>query len=163
MRDQADGAEKPICPKADAPDGSSLYIRPTLIETSEAWGIKESAYASEALLVIVTSLNLGLKVYPSAETQEKGLRLDACREYIRAWPGGTGSYKLGANYGASHFACVTLLMKSGSVGVAKREGFNMNLWLHQVDGEDYLSEAGAMNLWIIKEAADGGTLLSFTV
>jgi branched-chain amino acid aminotransferase len=31
----------------------------------------------------------------------------------------------------------------------------MSLWLHSHDGEDYLSEAGAMNVWIIKEAADG--------
>jgi hypothetical protein len=31
----------------------------------------------------------------------------------------------------------------------------MSLWLHSHDGEDYLSEAGAMNVWIIKQAADG--------
>lgn len=78
-------------------DGGNLYIRPNLVETSESYGIKEDAYAAEALLYVVTTLNLGKGLYPSAEG--KGIRLDACKEYIRAWPGGTGSYKLGANYG----------------------------------------------------------------
>jgi hypothetical protein len=31
----------------------------------------------------------------------------------------------------------------------------MSLWLHEHDGQDYISEAGAMNVWIIKEAQDG--------
>ena len=48
-------------------------------------------------MYIVTTKNLGKGLYSSAEG--KGIRLDACKEYIRAWPGGTGSYKLGANYG----------------------------------------------------------------
>ena len=82
-------------------DGSSLYIRPTIIETSEAYGIKEDGYASSALMYIVTVLNLGKGLYHSAEKPELGLRLDACKDYIRAWPGGTGKYKIGANYGKS--------------------------------------------------------------
>lgn len=82
-------------------DGGNLYIRPTLIETGEAYGIKESPYASAALLYIVTTVNLGKGLYASAEAEGKGIKLDACKEYIRAWPGGTGSYKLGANYGES--------------------------------------------------------------
>lgn len=44
---------------------------------------------------------------------------------------------------------------AGTVSVAKKPGFAMSLWLHSHDGEDYLSEAGAMNVWIIKQAADG--------
>lgn len=81
-------------------DGGNLYIRPTLLETSEGFGIKEDAYAAEALLYIVTTSNLGKGLYGSAMGKgEKGIRMDACKEYIRAWPGGTGSYKLGANYG----------------------------------------------------------------
>lgn len=92
----ADDTEHDLVP---AHDGGNLYIRPTLIETSEGYGIKEDAFAAEALLYIVTTQNLGMGLYPSAEAVEKGIRLDACKEYIRAWPGGTGSYKLGANYG----------------------------------------------------------------
>jgi branched-subunit amino acid aminotransferase/4-amino-4-deoxychorismate lyase len=94
--DQLKLAEAPLVP---SDDGGNLYIRPTLIETSESFGIKEDAYAAEALMYIVTTKNLGKGLYPAAEG--KGIRLDACKEYIRAWPGGTGSYKLGANYGQS--------------------------------------------------------------
>lgn len=42
---------------------------------------------------------------------------------------------------------------AGTVGVAKKKGFAMSLWLH--GKEDHISEAGAMNVWIIKEAQDG--------
>lgn len=130
-------AESDLVP---AVDGENLYIRPTLLETSESFGIKDDAYASDALLYIVTSLNLGKGLYASSEGQ--GIRLDACSKFIRAWPGGHGSFKLGANY--------------GTVQVAKRPGYAMSLWLHTVDGKEYLSEAGGMNVWIIKEAKDGG-------
>jgi len=34
----------------------------------------------------------------------------------------------------------------------------MSLWLH--GQEDYISEAGAMNVWIIKQAEDGCKSLS---
>lgn len=78
-------------------DGENLYIRPTILETSESFGIKDDAYASDALLYVVTSMNLGKGLYASSEG--KGIRLDACNQFIRAWPGGHGSYKLGANYG----------------------------------------------------------------
>ena len=40
-------------------DGGNLYIRPTLLETSESYGIKEDAYSAEALLYVVTTVNLG--------------------------------------------------------------------------------------------------------
>ena len=82
-------------------DGASLYIRPTLIETSESFGIKEDGNAGEALMYIVTTLNLGKGLYASAEAPERGLRLDADPNFVRAWTGGTGKYKVGANYGES--------------------------------------------------------------
>ncbi|WVF67000.1 hypothetical protein IAT40_001743 [Kwoniella sp. CBS 6097] len=128
--------EAPLVPNTD---GSNLYIRPTLLETSEGFGIKEDAFAAEALLYVVTTLNLGLGLYGSAEGEGKGIKLDACKEFIRAWPGGTGSYKLGANY--------------GTVNISKKPGYAMSLWLH--GQEDFISEAGAMNVFIIKQAQDG--------
>ncbi|OCF32305.1 branched-chain-amino-acid transaminase [Kwoniella heveanensis BCC8398] len=128
--------EAPLVPNTD---GSNLYIRPTLLETSEGFGIKEDAFAAEALLYVVTTLNLGLGLYGSAEGEGKGIKLDACKEFIRAWPGGTGSYKLGANY--------------GTVNISKKPGYAMSLWLH--GQEDFISEAGAMNVFIIKQAEDG--------
>nr|XP_018266046.1 branched-chain-amino-acid transaminase [Kwoniella dejecticola CBS 10117]OBR88204.1 branched-chain-amino-acid transaminase [Kwoniella dejecticola CBS 10117] len=134
--------ETPLVPDTD---GSNLYIRPTLLETSEGFGIKEDAFAGEALLYVVTTLNLGKGLYPSSEPENKGIKLDACKEFIRAWPGGTGSYKLGANY-------------AGTVNISKKPGYAMSLWLH--GREDFISEAGAMNVFIVKEAADG--YLEFT-
>jgi hypothetical protein len=59
----------------------------------------------------------------------------------------------GAPRHARHRSALT--HPAGTVSVAKKPGFAMSLWLHSHDGEDYLSEAGAMNVWIIKEAADG--------
>ena len=41
----------------------------------------------------------------------------------------------------------------GTVSIAKKQGYAMSLWLH--GKEDFISEAGAMNMWMIKEAADG--------
>ncbi|WWD22611.1 hypothetical protein CI109_107104 [Kwoniella shandongensis] len=128
--------EAPIVPDTD---GSSLYLRPTLLETSEGFGIKDDAFAAEALLYVATTLNLGKGLYPSSDGEGKGIKLDACKEFIRAWPGGTGSYKLGANY--------------GTVNISKKPGYAMSLWLH--GKEDFISEAGAMNVFIIKQAEDG--------
>lgn len=89
-------SEAPLVP---GEDGGNLYIRPNIVETSEGSVIQQAPLVEEALLFIVTSANFGKKLYPSAESPEQGLRLDANTNYIRAWPGGTGSYKLGANYG----------------------------------------------------------------
>jgi branched-chain amino acid aminotransferase len=48
----------------------------------------------------------------------------ATTKYIRAAPGGTGGYKLGANYAP----CVVPQVE------AAKEGYDQNLWLH---GEDH--------------------------
>lgn len=89
-------SEAPLVPQED---GGNLYIRPNIVETSEGSVIQQNPLVEEALLYIVTSVNFGKKLYPSAESADQGLKLDANKDYIRAWPGGTGSYKLGANYG----------------------------------------------------------------
>lgn len=92
-------------------------------------------------MYIVTSANLGKGLYSSADDNAPSLRLDACKDLIRAWPGGHGSFKLGANY--------------GTVSVAKKPGYQMSLWLHSDGNQYFISEAGAMNVFCIKEAADG--------
>lgn len=38
----------------------------------------------------------------------------------------------------------------------------MSLWLHEDGKEDFISEAGAMNVWIIKEAKDGCEWIGMT-
>ncbi|RXK37389.1 branched-chain-amino-acid transaminase [Tremella mesenterica] len=130
--------EAPIVPNED---GTNLYIRPTLIDASSSFGLREDGLASEAMLYVATGINVGTKIYPSADG--KGLKLNTSSDFIRAWPGGTGSYKLGANYGES----------KRPVHIAKQPGYAMSLWLH--GDRDYISEAGGMNIFVIKQASDG--------
>ena len=77
----------------------------------------------------------------------KGLKLFASNpDSIRAWPGGFGWAKLGANYGPS----------LQSHGKAKAMGFDQILWLF---GEDrQVTEAGASNFFIIWHNGDTGRL-----
>lgn len=48
-----------------------------------------------------------------------------------------------------------MLMSVGTVTIAKKPGFAMSLWVHSDGKEDFISEAGAMNVFIIKQAQDG--------
>jgi len=68
--------------------------------------------------------------------RRKPVQLLAEDRYARAWPGGTGEYKLGANYAP------TILPQ---VEAAKR-GYSQVLWL--VGAEHELSEVGTMNLFV---------------
>jgi hypothetical protein len=64
-------------------------------------------------------------------------------------------YGEGRSGGVEHDVHLTLLTRDslGTVGISKKPGFAMSLWLH--GKEDFISEAGAMNIFIIKEAKDG--------
>lgn len=71
-----------------AEPGYSLYIRPTLIGIQESLGV---APANKALLFVICS-----PVGPYYKTGFSAVSLFAENKYVRAWPGGTGCYKLGA-------------------------------------------------------------------
>ncbi|KAJ6103647.1 hypothetical protein N7486_003869 [Penicillium sp. IBT 16267x] len=126
--------------------GSHLYIRPTMIGSGAHLGVQ---VPKEALLFIIA--------VPWPETTRtkkkgltdpsKGLRLYASDPAtIRAWPGGFGYAKLGANYGPS--------LKLH--GHAQSLGFDQILWLF---GEDrQVTEAGASNFFVIWRNADTGKL-----
>ncbi|MCJ1440043.1 MAG: hypothetical protein MMC23_000525 [Stictis urceolatum] len=121
--------------------GQYLYIRPTLIGMDADIGIKPPN--SALLYVLMTTLpNLADRV---ASRAQPGLRLlasedDACR----AWPGGFGYAKVGANYGPSL--------------VAQREaasrGYDQILWLFGQEGK--VTEAGASNFFVVWKGVDGG-------
>jgi branched-chain amino acid aminotransferase len=64
-------------------------------------------------------------------------------EYIRAAPGGTGAFKVGANY------AVTVLPQKA----AAKRGYVQNLWLH--GPEHWLTEVGTMNMFVVFRRADG--------
>ncbi|PLB47800.1 branched-chain amino acid aminotransferase II [Aspergillus steynii IBT 23096] len=136
------------CPKWLPKDraGECLYLRPTLVGTDANLGFQ---VPREAMLFIVVSFWPNPKPAPSlGETgsapQTKSLRLLSSREgMVRAWPGGTGSAKISANYGPSLLAH----------GEAKSKGFDQVLWLFGPEG--YVTEAGSSNLFVIWRNSEG--------
>jgi branched-chain amino acid aminotransferase len=75
----------------------------------------------------------------------QGLKLLASTEGVRAWPGGFGYAKVGANYGPS-------LMANGE---ARARGYDQVLWL--LNGQ--VTEAGASNFFVIWKSKEGKTQL----
>ncbi|KAF0698293.1 Aste57867_11086 [Aphanomyces stellatus] len=109
-------------------DGYSLYIRPTGISTHPFIGVGASSKAK--VFVIVSPVG---PYYPEGFNPVK---LFADDTYVRAWPGGTGSNKVGGNYGA------TIMPQME----AAKKGYSQILWLF---GEDhYVTEVGTMNLFV---------------
>ena len=81
---------------------------------------------------------------PYFRTGPKPISLLAVGENVRSWPGGTGGHKLGLNYAPGF-----LPQK-----VAAKEGYDQILWLL---GEDKkITEAGAMNFFVVVKRDDGG-------
>lgn len=119
--------------------GHSLYIRPTMIGTQKALGVGPS---SDALLFVICS-----PVGPYYATGFKPVSLQATTKFVRAAPGGTGSYKLGTNYAPGVVPQIE----------AAKQGYAQNLWLH--GPEHYVTEVGTMNLFIVVENPDGTTEL----
>lgn len=114
--------------------GFSLYIRPTYIGTTPSLGVKA---CSDALLYVILS-----PVGPYYPTGFKPVSLWACTEYCRAWPGGTGNYKVAPNYG------ITVMPGE----LAHEHNCQQVLWVY--GPEKQITEVGAMNLmgiWINKK------------
>lgn len=103
--------------------GDFLYLRPTMIADDPALGVQKPK--SALLYVIMTC-------FPRMDEVEGGMRLLASEEdTVRAWPGGFGYAKVGANYGPSLAA----------QGEARRRGFQQVLWLLGRDDEPEGSES----------------------
>lgn len=112
--------------------GYSLYLRPTMISTSASLGVH---VPKSAKFFVIAS-----PVGPYYKTGFKPVSLFADDLNIRAWPGGTGSYKLGSNYAGTILPALE----------AARRGYSQILWLF--NGE--LNEVGTMNVfvfWINKQ------------
>ncbi|KAI9734877.1 MAG: Mitochondrial branched-chain amino acid (BCAA) aminotransferase [Cirrosporium novae-zelandiae] len=119
-----------------ATHGYSLYLRPTMIGTQRTLGVGPSG---SALLYLIAS-----PVGPYYPTGFKAVSLEATTSAVRAWPGGVGDKKLGANYAP----CVV-----PQIEAAKR-GFHQNLWLFGEEG--YVTEVGTMNFFVaIKDKKTG--------
>jgi len=108
-------------------EGYSLYLRPTAIATHPFLGLTSP---SSVLLYVISS-----PVGPYYKTGFKPIRLTCDTPYVRAWPGGTGSSKVGGNYGPT--------MKAQADAAAR--GYSQVLWLY---GDDQVvTEVGAMNVF----------------
>ncbi len=127
--------------------GTFLYLRPTMIGTADNLGVQKP---KEALLYVLACC------FPSFDSPTNfldpmkdahgrpGLKLLASKEdTTRAWPGGFGFAKLGANYGPSLIA----------QGEAKERGFDQVLWL--LGKECNVTEAGASNFFVVWRDREG--------
>lgn len=116
--------------------GYSLYIRPTMIGTTNGLGV---GAPDKALLFVICS-----PVGPYYKTGFKAVKLEATDYATRAWPGGVGDKKLGANYAP----CI-LPQKQ-----AAERGYQQNLWLF--GPEKYITEVGTMNVFFVfKDSVTG--------
>lgn len=110
--------------------GASLYIRPVVIATEPALGVRIS---DEYLYYIMTG-PVG-PYYPEGFNPTKIYVSD---EYVRAVRGGVGNVKTSGNYGASLLASQK----------AKKKGYTQVLWLDAIERK-YVEEVGTSNMFFV--------------
>lgn len=121
--------EKNWVPKEE---GTSLYIRPTMIAVDPKIGLKSG---SEYFFYIIMS---PVGAYYKNGFAPVGIIVED--EYVRAVRGGTGAAKTGCNYAAS-------LLPSK---LAQEKGYDQVLWLDGVERK-YIEEVGTMNMFFVTE------------
>ena len=113
-------------------EGTSLYIRPSIIGIDPALGVRAS---SRYIFFIILS--------PVGAYYEKGfspIKLFVEENYSRAAKGGTGDKKVIGNYAASLKAAAD----------AAEKGYSQVLWLDSNEHK-YVEEVGAMNICFVFE------------
>ncbi|KZT61845.1 branched-chain-amino-acid transaminase [Calocera cornea HHB12733] len=115
--------------------GCSLYIRPTMFGTRTGFGVTPSTHAT--LLVILSPSG------PYFPGVVRPISLYAESRVRRAWPGGTGGFKLALNYAPT----------LGPTRDAAKMGYDQILWLFGED--DHLGEVGQMNAFVVLKQDDG--------
>jgi len=106
--------------------GYSLYIRPALISTENTVMV---APPRKAKLFVILS-----PVGPYYKSGFKPVKLFADPIHVRAWSGGTGNYKLGANYAGGIVPQLE----------CDKKGYSQILWLYN----DQVTEVGTMNMFV---------------
>lgn len=120
--------------------GSSLYIRPFMIATEVAIGVRASDLAS--YIVIATPVG----AYFNATA---AVTVWISTEYVRAAIGGTGEVKCGGNYAAS------LLAQQQ----AANKGCDQVVWLDAVERK-WIEEMGGMNLYFVRGKGSDATIFT---
>ncbi len=113
-------------------EGTSLYIRPTMIATQPYLGVS----ASDRYLYYVLLSPSG--AYYASGLAPVGIYVED--EHVRAVRGGVGTAKTGGNYSASILAGAK----------AKKMGYAQVLWLDGVE-QRYVEEVGSMNMMFVYE------------
>ena len=111
-------------------DGTSLYIRPTLIATDPFLGV----HASKTYRFFIILSPVGAYYAEGFNP----VKIQVISDYVRAVKGGVGEAKTGGNYAASLLASEK----------AAKEGFTQVLWLDGADHK-YIEEVGAMNIFFV--------------
>jgi branched-chain amino acid aminotransferase len=102
----------------------SLYIRPFLIATDEAIGVRPS---DKYQFVIITS--------PAGKYYNEPVKVMVERDYFRAVRGGVGYVKAAGNYGRSLYP----------TRLAQDKGFQQVIWT-DAESHQFVEESGTMNL-----------------
>ncbi|MFP3984306.1 MAG: branched-chain amino acid aminotransferase [Desulfurivibrionaceae bacterium] len=113
-----------------ASQGSSLYIRPTMVATEPGLGVRP---AREYMFFIILS-PVGA-YYPEGFNP---VTISVTDKYVRAVRGGVGNVKTAGNYAASIMAAVE----------AQQQGYTQVLWLDAVERR-YVEEVGTMNIFFV--------------
>lgn len=112
--------------------GATLYIRPLMVGLGPEVGVKPAK--TYMFVVFVTPVG------PYFRDGFNPVDIMICRNYDRAAPLGTGSYKVGGNYAASLV----------SLKLAHDSGFATTLYLDAKE-KKYIDEAGPANFFAIKD------------
>lgn len=128
--------------------GYSLYIRPTLIGTRPELVVSASNHAM--LYIILSPTGPYLPPNLAIPRQRNWISLFPSSTNVRAWPGGTGEFKLGLNYAP----CLEPQREAAKLG------YPHILWLLPVDIEGrkewQIAECGHMNFFCVVKREDGG-------
>ncbi len=122
-------------------DSGSLYIRPFLIATDEAIGVK----ASETYKFIIITC-------PAGKYYSEPIKVLIETNFFRAVEGGVGFVKAAGNYGRSLYP----------TKLAQQKGYQQVIW---TDGKthSYLEESGTMNLMFVLDNTVVTPALSDTI
>ena len=122
----------------------SLYIRPFMISSDNAIGVRPS---ENYKFIIILS--------PTGPYYAKPMRIYVEEKYVRAVPGGIGFAKAAGNYGAA-------LLPSAE---AHKKGYDQVLWMDAYEHK-YVQECGTMNAFfiigdkVITPGLEEGTILA---
>ena len=119
--------EKDWVPSAQ---GTSLYIRPTIIATDPFLGVRASH--TYRFFIILSPVGA---YYPEGFNPVK---IWVTRNHVRAVRGGVGEAKTPGNYAASLYAGEQ----------AHKQGYTQVLWLDGIE-QEFIEEVGAMNIFFV--------------